>query len=326
MSSLPSRRPAPSPQWIAATIGFVLGIIVAAIFVAVGAGGEDGQHILGRIAVAVVLVSAVMLFVLRRSPGWFRLTWVVVFSLFLLGTGALGVTIQRRMAAEQALNSAVQSMPRELQQAMDAIRQGRPLPQHAPLVRPEKDVDYAMAIYLAKSTVRARIENQQRYMEELKTVDWDRLLEPSEYRRPDARARARARIDGALKALEGRVSREHATTRAFMEGMRKADLPAGFRNGFEQRSNEVDARRNIDEMAASERTVIHAASRVSDVLLTHRWQPEGSDLMFETDAGLNAFREAQTALNDAIRASETRDTQSQRKLQDLRDTMERMTP
>ncbi len=325
MTSLPPRRPSPSPspQWIAAIVGFMLGIVAAAIVVAVGAGGESGRSVLGVLFVAVVAISALMLFVLRRSPVWFRLVWVTVFSLFLMGTGALGVAIQRRMAAERELNTVVQNMPRELQEAMAAIQQGKPLPKRPPLVRPERDADYAMAIYLTKSTVYARIDNQQRYMDDLKAVDWERLLEPAEYHRPDSRERARARVAGALKALDTRIEREHAVTRTFVEGMRKADLPAGFRSGFEQRASEIDINREIDELAASERKAIQAASRVSEVLLDHPWQRQGNDLMFETDTGLYAFRAAQAALDAAIRDSEARDRRTERKVQDLREELEK---
>lgn len=309
-----------SIQWLAATLGFVAGLMVVTALVALGAGGDASP--LQRILLAVIVVATMMFFVLRRSPLWFRLAWVGTFCVLFLGVGSLAIRMQERVVAERQLNLAVQQMPADLQKGMEALSSGKPLPQRDPLVRPAEDRDYAMAIYVVRWTVQSRIDSYKRYLDELAAIGWERTIEPEELERPDAREVMRARIAMAHKALDARIARERKITRGYMDGMKSADLPRDFRRGFEQRARTIDADRSVNDFAAAERAIIKAIETFAETMLSYAWDHEDGQYLFHSDAGLAAFEKAQAALLRAIEAGEAGRRDTEQRMQELRTRME----
>ncbi|MGL4240230.1 MAG: hypothetical protein ACRCTI_03870, partial [Beijerinckiaceae bacterium] len=197
------------------------------------------------------------------------------------------------------------------------------LPRSAPLERPDADDGYAMVQYLMKSLVQTRIRNREKYESDLAAADWERLTDPVELRKANARQAANARVAAARRAVDMWIASERATTREFIASARAAELPAGFRQGFERRNKEVDIDRQINEVAASEHAIIDAMAEVADVLLTHRWQFQNEQWLFETDAGLEAYQRADLRLQEKTRAAEAWQRNAVEKLDAMREQLSR---
>jgi len=309
------RGMAEKPQWIAAVVGFVVGLIVTVMILGVTTGEEGAAQVMGRVAGAVLLTGIAMLLVLRYSPLWFRLSWFAIYALLLFGMSGLAVVVRERIRNEQLVAEAVQAAQHETQVAMQAANAGYAYAPKGKIERPKDARPHQLAAYLIRSTVRERIDNRNRYFADIKAADWEHVLEPDQLQRRDARAAADARVAAARKAVDDWIARENATTRRVMREVDTAELPSDFRRGFAKGLASSDLERKLEQSAASERAVIDATAELVNALLAHRWVYENDALLFHTDAGLEAYRSAQANLERRTRESEALDRRMQQDLQ-----------
>lgn len=309
-------QPQPKPQWLAGVIGFIVGMIVLVMLLTVTTADESAGAIMGRVVGALLLTGLAMLFVLRDSPLWFRLGWLAVYAVFVLGLTTVSVAIRERIRDERMLAEALHSAQQEMHRATMAAREGRQTPLSKRLEVPEPGDAHALAAYLMQSVVRERIENRNRYLADIDAVGWDRLLEAEDLRRRDARALVDARVAGARKAVDDWIARERATTQKMLREMRRTELPAAFREGFENRLAGENIDRDFEEAAASERGLIDGAAALAEVLLRERWVEEGNEILFETERGLAAFRSAQAELQARAQAADRSARESLRSLEE----------
>jgi hypothetical protein len=311
-----ARRPQPAPQWPAAVIGFIVGMIVLVMLLSVTTADESAGAIMGRVVGALLLTGLAMLFVLRASPLWFRLGWLAVYVLFVLGLTTLSVAIRERIRDERMLAQALHSAQQEMHRATLAAREGRQTPLSKRLEAPEPGDSHALAAYLMQSVVRERIENRNRYLADIDAIGWDRLLEAEDLRRRDARALVNARVAGARKAVDDWIARERATTQKVLREMRRTELPSAFRKGFETSLAGTDIDRRFEDVADSERGLIDGGAALAEVLLRERWVEEGDEILFETERGLEAFRRAQAELQARAQAADRSARESLRSLEE----------
>lgn len=302
------------PQWLIGGVAFVAGIVLTAIMLGLTAPDEPSSHALGRALVPLVLVSAAMMLVLRRSPLWFRLGWVTLFVMLVLSTTGVALLVRDHILRTRALNDAVRTMMTQMQQV---VRDPDVVPVIA-LERPENDEDYALAIYLTRWIVQSRRDNRKQYLDALQAAGWDRLLMAEELARPGAQATARTRIAAVRRIQEVWIGKERATTRRFLSEMERAELPADFRRGFMRSMAESDVDARADRALASERAIVDAAEDMIEVLFTHRWTREGDAFMFHTQEGLDAYEVADAALQETIRSGERQTEQVLQKIDEYR--------
>lgn len=312
----PGRR----PQWLAAVIGFVVGIVASALVMTL-TGAEDSASVaLGRVIAPVVLTSAAMLFVLRRSPAWFRVLWVVAFAGLIVGVTGLGVTVRTYVQQQQAFYRELDESIAESQRAFREVDRNVDTPAPAPRP-PASDEGYARANYVYRRVMWERLESARRYQRDLRASGWSQLLEPTELRAADARGRVQQRAGNARKAVDDWVRREHAIIRRFARDMAKERLPFGIREGFTRAIASGDAERRYAAIAASEKSIIDAEVRVADILLSNRWQWDARQqaFLFYTDAGLADFQRAQSDLDARIREGEARRNEMEQQVSRLRE-------
>jgi hypothetical protein len=271
---------------------------------------------MGRVAGALLLTGLIMLFVLRVSPLWFRLGWLGVYVVFVLGLTTLSVAIRERIRDERMLAEALQSAQEEMMRATLAAREGRQTPPSKLLEAPDPGDAHALAAYLLQSAVRERIENRNRYLADIDAIGWNRLLEAEDLRRRDARALMNRRVAGARKAVDDWIARERATTQKILREMRRTELPSAFRKGFERSLASTDIDRRFQDVADSERGMIDAGAALAEVLLRERWVEQGDEILFETERGLQAFRTAQSELLTRSEAAQRSARESLRTLEE----------
>lgn len=307
-----------SPQWGAALAGMLV-----SLFLCISAIGRAPADSGGAYAVGTALIPAIiMCLVLRTSPLWFRLGWIGLLVAVLLGATAFRQDSTRKM---DALLSDTSVAADQIGELMKAGNDGAAVKVPDGLQAPTGDDPYLLAGYYLKRTVMLRAQSHNRYLAELDAVGWERVLEPDELRKPDARAVLAERVRKARASIAAWIGRERAITQGFIRDMRALKLPAGFASGIENGvSSDFD--RQFDEVADSERGIVDAIQRVAEVFLAHRWQMQGEELLFETEAGLSAYRSANATLEQRMADQERLSARQKAKFDSLRKRLDEMTP
>lgn len=307
------------PQWGAALAGMLVSLFLCITAIGRAPADSGGAYALGT----ALIPAIVMCLVLRNSPLWFRLGWIGLLVAIVLGATAVRQDSSRKMDALLTDTSVAADQIGEL---MKAGNDGAAVKVPDGLQAPTGDDPYALAGYYLKRMVMLRAQSHNRYLAELDAVGWERVLEPDELRKPDARAVLAERVKKARTSITAWIGRERAITHGFIRDMRALKLPAGFASGIEKGANSSDFDRQFDEVADSERGIVDAIQRVAEVFLAHRWQMQGEELLFETEAGLSAYRSASATLEQRMADQERLSAQQKAKFDSLRKRLGEMTP
>lgn len=319
MRSVEKKLREKQPQWGAALAGMLVSLFLCVTAIGSAPAGGSAAYALGT----ALIPAIVMWFVLRGSPVLFRLGWIGLLVAIVFGVASARQDSTKKM---DALMSDTSAAADQIGEIMKAGHEGAAIKVPDGLQAPTSDDPYAMAGYYVKRVVVLRAQSHNRYLGELDAAGWERVLEPDELRKPDARAVLAERVKKAHVSINAWIGRERATTRDFIRDMRALKLPAGFASGIEKGASSSDFERQFEEVADSERSIVDAIQRVAEVFLAHRWQMQGEELLFETEAGLSAYRSANAALEQRMADQERLNAQQKAKFETLRKRLDEMAP